>query len=169
MSQAVEPGTLLLAGLAAGVAQVAAGVAMYLAGVYFAPWSMGVSVLVLLVSIAAGIWWYAGKTSGGTLSFSQAVLAGVVISISTGVIYAFYNLVSITWLYPGFLDEMVRAQMAAFPDARSFEARRATVSALMIAIPNLVRLSIIGSVLSLPIGFLLSRRGGSPVRPQVAV
>lgn len=32
-------------GLIAGVAQATAGVAMYLAGVYFAPWSMIVSLL----------------------------------------------------------------------------------------------------------------------------
>jgi hypothetical protein len=169
MSKLVAPGTLPRAGLAAGVAQVAAGVAMYLAGVYFSPWSMAVSVAVLLVSIVAGIRWYAAQTSGGTISFGQAVLAGAVISLCTGATYAVYNLVSITWLYPGFLDDMVRARMDAFPDGRSFEAQRATVSAAMIAIPNLVRLSVMGSVLSVPIGWLLSRAGGEPARAQAAV
>ena len=47
-------GVLVGVGLVAGAVQAAAGIAMYLAGVYFAPWSMGVSVGVLLVCLVVG-------------------------------------------------------------------------------------------------------------------
>ena len=42
---------LIGVGLMAGTAQAVAGVAMYLAGVYFAPWSIFISLFVLLLCI----------------------------------------------------------------------------------------------------------------------
>ena len=45
-------------GVMAGVVQVIAGVAMYLAGVYFKPWSMLVTGVVLLLCIVVGTRWY---------------------------------------------------------------------------------------------------------------
>jgi hypothetical protein len=41
-------------GVLAGVAQAFAGAAMYLAGVYFAPWSMLVTLVLLVVCIVVG-------------------------------------------------------------------------------------------------------------------
>jgi hypothetical protein len=53
-----NPGVLVGVGLMAGAVQAAAGVAMYVAGVYFAPWSMAVSVGVLVLCIVVGTLWY---------------------------------------------------------------------------------------------------------------
>lgn len=49
---------LIGVGVMAGVAQAVAGAAMYLAGVYFAPWSMGVTLVLLMVCIGVGTRWY---------------------------------------------------------------------------------------------------------------
>ena len=149
-------------GVVCGLAQVVAGVAMYLAGVYFAPWSMFVNVFLLLVCIVVGTRWYAAHCLNGKITYSQALSVGIVVSISTGLIYALYNLISISWFYPNFLDEVVRARMAhqgvEQQSTASFAAMRAEVSALGIAIPNLIRLSLISSILSLLTSLFLKRR-----------
>lgn len=151
---------LIGVGVLVGLVQVVAGVAMYLAGVYFAPWSMFVSLFLLLICIVVGIKWYAAQYLNGKISYSQALSVGVVISISTGLIYALYNLISISWFYPNFLDEVARARMAQvmISDTASFAARRAEVSALGIAVPNLIRLSVFGSILSVLTSLFLRQR-----------
>ena len=153
---------LIGVGVVAGVAQVIAGVAMYLAGVYFAPRSMFVNVFLLLVCIVVGTRWYAAHCLSAKITYLQALSVGIVVSISTGLIYALYNLISISWFYPNFLDEVVRARMAHHgveeQSTASFAAMRAEVSALGIAIPNLIRLSLLGSILSLLTSLFLRRR-----------
>lgn len=146
-------------GVLAGLTQVVAGVAMYLAGVYFAPWSMFVNLFLLLACIVIGTRWYAAHYLSGKISYRQALCVGVVISISTGLIYAFYNLISISWFYPNFLDDVVRARMAQpeIAGATSFAEMRAQASALGIAVPNLIRLSVFGSILSLLTSLFLKR------------
>jgi hypothetical protein len=70
--------------------------------------------------------------------------------------------VSISFLYPHFLDDMVRARIAQevahnrIPE--SFASLRAQVSVSGIAIPNLIRLSVIGSILSLVSSWFLRTR-----------
>lgn len=151
---------LIGVGVLAGVVQVFAGVIMYLAGVYFASWSMFVSLLILLVCIVVGTKWYAAHCFNGKITYLQALCVGIAISISTGLTYAVYNLISISWFYPNFLDELVRARMAqvVIPGTDSFAAMRAEVSALGIAIPNLIRLSAFGSILSLLTSLFLKQR-----------
>ena len=148
-------------GVSAGVAQVVAGVAMYLAGVYFAPWSIFVSLLLLIVCIVVGTRSYRDHYLNGEITYLQALGVGVAISVSTGVVYAVYNLISISWLYPNFLDEVVRARMGQAGAQDSFAAMRAEVSAAGIAVPNLIRLTVVGSILSLASSLFLKRRSGS--------
>jgi hypothetical protein len=154
--------TLLGLGVTAGIAQVCAGVVMYLAGVYFAPWSMGVSLLVLLLCIVVGTRWYTTHCLNGEITYRQAFGVGVVISISTGLIYAIYNLISISWFYPNFLDNMVRARIAQTSPhqqaAESFATLRSQITAPRIAVSNFIRLSIMGSILSLVTASFLKRR-----------
>lgn len=151
---------LIKVGVAAGLVQVAAGVAMYLAGFYFAPWSMFVTLFLLIVCLVVGTKWYANHGLNGKITYLQALGVGVVISISTGLIYALYNLISISWFYPNFLDEVVRARMDPdlFPGPVAFAALRSKESALGIAIPNLIRLSLLGSILSLLTSLILKQR-----------
>jgi len=97
--------------------------------------------------------------------YLQALTVGIAISVCTGLVYAVYNMVSISGLYPNFLDEVVRARMAQTgvqqQSTESFAAMRAEVSAAGIAIGNLIRLSIVGSLLSLLSSLFLKRRIGS--------
>lgn len=149
---------LIAVGMLAGLVQVLAGAALYLGGVYFAPWSMFVSLFLLLLSIVVGTKWYAAHYLNGKITYLQALSVGVVISISTGLMYAFYNLISISWFYPNFLDEVARARMAQVAPGTSFAAMRRKVSTLGIAIPNLIRLSVFGSILSLLTSLFLKQR-----------
>ena len=154
---------LVQVGLVAGIAQAAAGVAMYLAGVYFEPWSMLVSVFVLLLCIVLGTRWYAAHHLKGGITYLQALTVGIVISVSTGLVYAVYNMVSISFFYPHFLDDLTHARIAQAVSHQqspgSFETLRAEVSAAGIAIPNLIRLSIMGAFLSLLSSWFLKKRG----------
>ena len=116
-------------GLFAGIVQVAVGVAMYLAGVYFAPWSIFISLLVLVVCIIGGTRWYTAKYLNNEITYLQTLIVGIVISVSTGLVYAAYNMVSISFFYPNFLDEVVRVFMATAAaqqqSTESFAALRA--------------------------------------------
>jgi len=147
-------------GVTAGVAQVVAGVVMYLAGVYFAPWSIFVSLFLLAMSIVVGTRWYRDHCLNGEISYLQALSVGIAISVCTGLVYAVYNMVSISWFYPNFLDEVVRTRMAVVNEqgANAFAIMRAEVSASGIALPNLSRLSVVGSILSLVSSLFLKRR-----------
>jgi hypothetical protein len=153
---------LIVIGLAAGVAQVVAGVAMYLGGVYFAPWSALVSLAVLLLCIVVGTRWYAVHRLDARITYGQAVQAGIVISVFTGLVYAIYNLVSIAAFYPHFLDDFVRARIASAvahqQATSSFVVMRGEVTSLGIAIPNCIRLSVFGTVLSLVTSLVLKSR-----------
>jgi Protein of unknown function (DUF4199) len=157
-----NPKALIGIGLTAGVAQVVAGISMYLAGVYFAPWSIVVSLAVLLLSIVVGTRWYTAHCLNGEITYMQAVGVGIVVSVSTGVVYAVYNIVSISFFYPHFLDELVQLRIAyavAHQLAhQSFTALRAEVTAPAIAIPNFIRLSVAGTLLSLLSSLFLKRR-----------
>ena len=133
---------LLEIGLIAGIVQALAGVVMYVAGVYFAAWSMLVSGGILVLCIVLGTRWYRDNVLGGTMTYSQALIIGIVISISTGIIYALYNVISISFLYPNFLDDTIRAG-----------ARDATLP--KIAVGNLIRLSIGGAILSIITSIIL--------------
>ncbi|HEY6243125.1 MAG TPA: DUF4199 domain-containing protein [Pyrinomonadaceae bacterium] len=146
-------------GLIAGLLQVLVGVAMYLAGVYFKPWSMLVTGVVLLLCIVVGTRWYSVKYLNDEISYKKALIVGVVIAVSTGVVYAVYNLISINFLYSGFLDELVRVQMAQRQPPESFDSLRAGVGASEIAVANLIRLSVMGSLLSVLCAFFLKRVG----------
>jgi len=152
---------VLAVGAVAGAVQVAAGILMYLMGVYFAPWSMLVSLFVLLSCI---IW--ACRRSAARLRadgigprWFDMVKAGMAASVGTGVIYAAYNLVSITFVYPHFLDDMARAfvdmQVAQHLPAQSFEAVRRDLSVSRIALANLLRLSVFGFILSALVALLM--------------
>ena len=147
---------LLLIAVIAGLVQVITGVVMYVAGFYFSPWSMLVSVVVLLLCIVAGVRLYRNRFARSAFGYGKAFLAGAVISIVTGVIYAIYNLISINFFYPNFLDEVARVYSAA--GGVPFESVRANLSAPMIAIPNLIRLSVIGIILSSIAALFLRRR-----------
>ena len=146
----------------AGVVQAVAGVAMYLAGVYFAPWSIFISLFVLLLCIVVGTRWYTAKYLNDEITYVQALIVGIVISVSTGLVYAVYNMISISFFYPQFLDEVVRVRMAQAAvqqqSPETFASMRAGVTASGIAVSNLIRLSIVGSLFSLLSSLFLKRQ-----------
>jgi hypothetical protein len=147
---------LVVVALVAGLIQVAAGVVMYLAGFYFSPWSMLVTGIVLLACIVFGTSWYRNKHTG-EFGYVQAFLTGVAIGVGTGIVYAIYNLISINFFYPNFLDEVARAYAStgAFP----YETIRASLSPMSIAIPNLIRLSVLGIIMAAIAAVFLRRSG----------
>ena len=152
-----NPKALIGLGLMAGALQAAVGVAMYLAGVYFKPWSMFVTGLVLLLCIVVGTRWYSVKFLNDEITYKQALIVGVVISVSTGLVYAIYNIVSISFFYPRFLDEVARVQMAQLQTPESFNSIRAGINTSGIAMGNLIRLTILGSLFSVLCALFLRR------------
>lgn len=127
--------SLLRIAVIAGLAQVVAGLTMYFAGVYFAPWSMAVSLIVLLTCIILGVSRHRDGALQGGISYAQALGAGAVISLTTGVLYAIYNVVTVQFVYDDFLGQIAR-----------ITGHATTLPAL--AIGNLVRLTVFGTVLS---------------------
>jgi hypothetical protein len=119
-------------GLLAGLIQVAAGVLMYVFGIYFVPWSIAISLAVLMLCIAYLTRRYRDSALKGQLSYRQAFIIGVVISVCTGIVYAVYNLISISFIYRNFLENM--------PEG---------MTAKTVAISNLIRLSLFGTWLSI--------------------
>ena len=162
---------LLGIGLTAGILQALAGVVMYVAGVYFAAWSMLVSGVVLVLCIVLGTRWYRDNVLGGTMTYSQALIVGIVVSVSTGIIYALYNVISISFIYPDFLDEMIRDGVARIRASGLSSQQTTELVASMkrddtlpkIALGNLIRLSILGALLSIVTSIFLRGKGPSEV------
>jgi len=101
---------LVKVGLVAGLVQVVAGAAMYLSGVYFERWSLQLMMLLTVASIAAGNWWYGKYVLGGQTTYWRALLVGVVMSVLMAAVYVTYNLVSVSFIYPHFMEDMVQAE-----------------------------------------------------------
>jgi hypothetical protein len=99
-------------GLVSGLIEVTIGVALYLMGVYFAPGSLLFVVLALAACIALGTRWYARHVLDGRTTYWSAMLVGVVIALCTSLVYATYNVLSISFVYPRSLDDMVQAEFA---------------------------------------------------------
>lgn len=103
---------LLAIGLVCGFIEVTIGVALYLMGAYFAQGSLLLVLLVLAACIAAGTHWYAKHILDGHTTYWSALLVGGVIGVCTGLVYVTYNIVSISFVYPHFLEDMVQAEFA---------------------------------------------------------
>jgi hypothetical protein len=101
---------LVKVGLVAGLVQVVAGAAMYLSGVYFERWSLQLMMLLTVASIAAGNWWYGKYVLGGQTTYWRALLVGVVMSVLMAAVYVTYNLLSVSFIYPHFIEDMVQAE-----------------------------------------------------------
>jgi uncharacterized protein YebE (UPF0316 family) len=158
---------LLVVGLIAGILQALAGVVMYVADVYFASWSMLVSGLVLFLCIALGTKWYKDNVLGGIVTYSQAVIIGIVISVSTALIYVLYNVISISFIYPNFLDDMIQDVVARIrasglsseQTAELIDSLKRNATVPKIALGNFIRLSIVGTIFSLIISIFLRTKG----------
>jgi hypothetical protein len=147
---------LVAAGLVSGLILVTIGVAMYLMGVYFARGSLLFFNLVFAACIVTGTRWVAKHVLEDRTTYWSALLAGVVIAACTGVVYVTYNIVSIQFVYPHFLEDMVRAEFArqqalgmdASQAAQTLEALRRETTVWIIAAGNLRGLVKFGIVFS---------------------
>jgi hypothetical protein len=151
---------LALVGIVCGLTQVLAGVVMYLGGIYFASWSFLVSLVVLLLCIVVGTLWYRLRHLKPGITYGQTLIVGIVISVSTGIIYAVYNIISISFFYPNFLNDFIRisagSTVAQTPEVAA--SRRESITATSIALGNLIRLSVAGSFLSIFTSLFLRKR-----------
>lgn len=154
-----------LAGLAlvCGLVQVAVGVVLYLAGVYFEPWALRVMMMLQAVYIVAGNWWYGKRVLGGQTTYPKALLVGVVVSVGVGAVYAVYNLVSVTFVYGHFMEDMIQAEFAqasvGLDPARAaqfLDSLRASRTLPALALANFLGASRLGVMLSVltSVGFL---------------
>ncbi|HEX6716468.1 MAG TPA: DUF4199 domain-containing protein [Pyrinomonadaceae bacterium] len=153
--------TLIVIGLLAGLIQVATGVAMYMVGVYFEPWSIFVSMFALLLCIVFGTRWYRDFALNGQITYGQALIVGIVISVSTGIVYAIYNVISISFIYPRFLEDLISLNLASAPVSQRtpefLAAMRERITANTIALSNLIRLSVFGTILAVFASLILKR------------
>lgn len=167
--------SLAAAGLASGLVQVVAGVAMYLSGVYFAWWSALVSLALLALCIAVATRWYVTRVLEGRSTYLTALLVGFVIAASAGLVYVTYNIVSISFVYPGFLDDMARAELArrqsvGGQEGQVFESLRARTTIGMVVANNLRAFLLFGTVLSALTAIAFRKRGvGSEHRSSRAL
>ena len=65
-----------------------------------------IGYLILLVGIILGTKEYRDKIRGGSISYSQALGAGVLISVFAGILLAFYTFIFVKFIYPGFIEKM---------------------------------------------------------------
>jgi hypothetical protein len=159
----LEWAPLATIGLVAGLVQVVTGIVLYLSGVYFEPWSLRLIMLLTVVSIAAGNWWYGRYVLKGQTTYWRALLVGMVISVLIAAVYVAYNLVSVSYVYRHFLDDMVQAEFARAsaglepPQAAALlDSLRAEATLRNLAVGNFVsacRFGIVASVF-VAIGFL---------------
>ena len=156
---------LVVVGLTCGLVQVAVGVVLYLSGVYFEPWSLRLIIALLAVCIAAGNWWYGKHVLGGRTTYWKALVVGIVISVSMALVYITYNAISISFVYPRFLEDMVQAEFArasAGMDpaqaARLLDSLRAEVTLRNLVVGNFTAAARIGTYLSVLISLAFLQR-----------
>jgi len=168
----IEWAPLVKVGLVAGLVQVVTGIVLYLSGVYFEPWSLRLIMLLTVVSIGAGNWWYGKHVLNGQTTYFRALLVGVVISVLIAAVYVTYNLVSVSLIYPHFLEDMVQAQFdrtSAGLDpaqvAQSLGSLRAEATLRNLAVGNFVSACRFGTLAStvVALGFLTRWRRRQPV------
>ena len=154
---------LVAVGLVSGLAHVTAGVAMYLSGVYFEPWSVPVMLVLLAACIAIGNWWYGKHVLGGRTTYWKALLIGVVISVTSALVYVTYNVVSISFVYAHFLEDMVQAEFArasvgmdAARATQLLDSLRAGISLKTLVVGNFMAVCRSGAFFSLliSVGFI---------------
>ncbi len=168
-------GPLLKVGLVAGLANVVVGVVLYLSGVYFEPWALRVMTVLLLAYVAVGNWWYGKQVLRGHTTYPKALLVGIVMSVMTGLVYVIYNIVSISFVYGHFLEDMIQAEYArasagmdAASAAQFLDALRVQMTLKTLVVGNLMAVSRIGTIFSVlvSLGFLKRwRRAGRAVVP----
>ena len=128
----------------------------------FFSWSIFINVFVLLLCIAFGTRWYTAHFMGGHITSTDALVIGALISVFTGLVYAIYNIVSVSFIYPHFLDDLVRFRAARTPLSEQtpeiIAAMRARITAPRLAWSNFVLLAGTGSLLSLIASPLLKRK-----------
>jgi hypothetical protein len=160
---------LIVVGFAAGLIQVIAGVSMYIAGLYFTRWSIRLSLVLLAICIAAGIWWYRKHVLGGRTTYWSALLAGIVIAVCTGLTYVTYNVISVSFVYRDFLGQMVQAEfereqaMGMHPVLESLRAE-ATLGNLVAG--TFMALARFGTVLSALIAIAFRRKRTAVRAPE---
>jgi hypothetical protein len=90
---------------------------------------------------------YRDSALKGHLSYRQALVIGIVISVCTGI------------FYPNFLANMINARLATMPASERtpefIAAMREGTNAKTIALSNLIRLSLFGTWLSIFLAFYL--------------
>jgi hypothetical protein len=157
---------LVVLGLTAGGLQVAAGVIMYLEGLYFIQGSFFISLAVLLSCIVTESRWYRNSILHGEINFVTSFLVCAFIGVSTGVMYALYNVISISFFYPHFLEDWVRSQTAYIQasglDSDQTKAMIETIkkntTMPRIALSNLISLSTWGIIMSLVTSLILRKK-----------
>jgi len=154
---------LVAVGLVCGLVQVAVGVVMYLSGVYFEAWSLRMMTALLAVCIVAGNWWYGNHVLAGHTTYWKALVVGIVISVSMGLVYVAYNAVSISFVYAHFLDDVVQAEFARASvgmgparAAQLLDSLRSEFTLRNLVVGNLTAVSRLGTVYSIliSVGFL---------------
>lgn len=168
MQQRINWKAILRAGLLSGVIQVITGICMYVGGIYFAPWSTLISTIVLAACILLGVRWYRRRHGMNQVTFGRAFIVGAAIGVITGLVYGLYNVVSITFFYPDFINEMIEAAVLRQSEVLNPAQLNALAASLherlsreMIAFTNLGFLAVLGAVESLVIAAALKekRRG----------
>lgn len=166
---------LVKVGLIAGLANVAVGIVLYLTGAYFQPWALILMTLLLPVYIAVGNWWYGKHVLRGNTTYPKALLVGIVISVLIGLTYVTYNIVSITFVYGDFLEEMIQAEFArlsagmdAVNASQLLDRLRAESTLKGLVVGNLMAVCRLGTAFSLlvALGFLKRWRNPSPAESE---
>jgi len=168
---------LVKVGLVAGLANVTVGVVLYLAGAYFQPWALILMTLLLPVYIGAGNWWYGKHVLRGHTTYPKALVVGIAISVLTALTYITYNVVSITFVYPHFLEDMIQAEFArasagmdAAKAAQLLDALRSELTLRTLVIGNLTAVCRMGTAFSvlISLGFLKRWRRAARAVSQAA-
>ncbi len=156
---------LITLGAICGVVNVTVGVVLYLSGVYFQPWALVLMTLLLPAYIAVGNWWYGTHVLGGHTTYPKALLVGIAISVMTALIYVAYNVVSITFVYAHFLDDMIQAEFArasagmdASSAGRLLDTLRAERTLRSLVVGNLMAVCRIGTACSVLIALGFAQR-----------
>ena len=157
---------LMLISLINGTIQSLVTMLFWITNLYPRPFYSALDITIPLLVASGGLTWYQNCFSGEKESYLRIMYNGVLISLFSGMMYLFYNLVTIHVFYPDFIHDIIILKsrlLGSNWDVVNDTANKVFISAEKQEIENITRMNFMmfvfgGSACSAIVSIFLRRK-----------
>jgi hypothetical protein len=157
---------LMLISLINGIVQTLITILFCITNLYSGSCCSSLNIAIPIVCIISGLIWYQNCFLRDNVTYLRIVFNGVLISLSSGIIYIFYNLITIHVFYPDFIHDIIilKAKLLSSKwNIVSDLGNNVAIEKEKINIENIIKMNIAmlvfgGSVFSVIISLFLRRK-----------